>query len=137
MTHLNLLENFDVPPSRPQLISRFSIVLIAVSLLGMGVGSTLPPGFGPITTGAGLIGFVAYGCFEFAAYRHYRVKLTTLQHLAEHRLNRHMLGDSPFHRPQNLDGSSRLRCFDQAPTLAELERRLHALSLTHPPGTQQ
>ncbi|WP_437206498.1 hypothetical protein [Planctomicrobium sp. SH664] len=47
-----------------QLISRFSIVIPAFTLLGMGVGATLPPGFAAITFGSGIVGIIAFAYFE-------------------------------------------------------------------------
>lgn len=81
-------------PSRPTsacveqttLITRFSIALLAFTLIGMGLGSTLPPQIGPFALTTGSIGFIAFAILENLAARRYHESANALRAHNEHRL---------------------------------------------------
>lgn len=87
-------ENYQLPAEghegEPVMISRFSIIVLATTLLGMGVGSSLPPACGAICLGGGLIGIVSFACFEGTARQRYQTVIDMSRRRAEHRLSKHL-----------------------------------------------
>lgn len=77
-------------PDEPQLISRFSIVLMAFTLIGMGIGSALPPHVGAMALGTGLTGIVAYGAVLLVASRRKQETVYSIRSKSEERLVRHL-----------------------------------------------
>jgi hypothetical protein len=83
----------QVPP-QPELVTHATVGILALWLLGMGVGTTLPPTFGVISIGAGLIGLLAFLIFECQARRKRRLLAEQAQSVLERRLERNVC----FHR---------------------------------------
>ncbi|MBX3438915.1 MAG: hypothetical protein KF861_15600 [Planctomycetaceae bacterium] len=79
-----------VVDEQPQLITRFSIVLMAFTLMGMGIGSALPPKFGALTLHTGFVGIIAYGAFELVAVRRRREVIDVVRSRSEDRLSKHV-----------------------------------------------
>lgn len=86
----------DAPPrDNPVLISRFSIVLLAFTLLGIGIGTGLPPEFGSIALGSCAIGILTFTQLELLACRRYRESVESLRSDVEERLAQYMVDHPP------------------------------------------
>ncbi len=92
---------------RRELISHATVGILALWLLGMGVGTKLPPTFGAISIGAGLIGLLAFGVFEYRAREKQRWLSAQAKAILERRLERNVIFDRTItlgalhHRPSD------------------------------------
>lgn len=99
----SLLSYDEVNEPYATLVSRSSVGILACTLLGMGVGATLPPGFASLNIGAGLVGLMAYLLFEAQGRYRRRQAAAQSQAIAETRLVRNVRVD------RNLNSHQRRR----------------------------
>ena len=89
-TRVPVLHYGDVSEPYAAMVSRSSVGILACTLLGMGIGATLPPGFASLNIGAGVIGLVAYLLFEAQGRYRRRMAAAQSQATAEDRLIRNV-----------------------------------------------
>lgn len=88
---LHQVPSADVYQPEPELISRFTIVILACMLLGMGMGCRMPAQYGVYVTVAGLLGIFYYFVCLFRGH------IARAQHVVAMRIQAERRLDSQLH----------------------------------------